>query len=145
MSPEPHKQHPDWQTVDRLLVWYETDLTPSLSVQITEPLKQALPHLQITVWEGRDWSDPKTLEWLSNKGFDAVIVFTLPGRSPYRIAYLCYLAGIPIRVGQSCEFGGGVLSHCIPTLPEKTDPIQYHLHLLQHSGVPTSQFLACSL
>ncbi|MGA3174954.1 MAG: hypothetical protein ABSE25_11075 [Syntrophorhabdales bacterium] len=49
---------------------------------------------------------------LSCKG---AVIFTSPGRSPYPDAYRCYLAGIPVRVGESCEFGGGVLSHWVRT------------------------------
>jgi ADP-heptose:LPS heptosyltransferase len=45
--------------------------------------------------------------------FDAAIIFPFELDSPYPIAYLCYLAEIPIRIGQSIEFGGGVLSHSI--------------------------------
>ncbi len=52
------------------------------------------------------------IEVLQIEQFDAAIVFS-NDRSPYPIAYLCYLAGIPIRIGRSIEFGGGVLSHCL--------------------------------
>lgn len=49
--------------------------------------------------------------------FDAALVFTRAGASPYLAAYVCYLAGVPLRFGQSCEFGGGVLSLCFPPSP----------------------------
>lgn len=47
---------------------------------------------------------------LREYAFDAAVIFTNPRESPYALAYICYLAGIPIRIGQSQEFGGGVLS-----------------------------------
>lgn len=45
--------------------------------------------------------------------FDTSVIFTNPQQSPYPLAYICYLAGIPIRISQSQEFGGSVLSHCV--------------------------------
>ena len=50
---------------------------------------------------------------LQNGNFDAAVIFTHPKESPFSLAYLCYLAGISIRIGQSQEFGGQVLSHCL--------------------------------
>ncbi len=67
--------------------------------------------------------------------FDAVIIFTQPFQSPYSIAYFSYLAGIPIRVGQSSEFGGSLLSH--PVQPP-LDPVcgsVYSQHLLESVGL----------
>ena len=49
--------------------------------------------------------------------FDAALIFTRAGASPYLAAYVCYLAGVPLRLGQSCEFGGAVLSHRFPPEP----------------------------
>jgi ADP-heptose:LPS heptosyltransferase len=53
------------------------------------------------------------IEKLRLSAFDAAVIFTNSGESPYALAYSCYLAGIPIRVGDSQEFGGGVLSHAL--------------------------------
>jgi len=53
----------------------------------------------------------KLIEQLTQRHFDAAIIFTM--KSPYSIAYMCYLAGIPIRIGRSPEFGGSVLSHWV--------------------------------
>ena len=50
------------------------------------------------------------IQILSHQAFDAAVIFTDERESPYPLAYICYLAGIPIRIGQSQEFGGGVLS-----------------------------------
>lgn len=55
-----------------------------------------------------DWA--KAIAWLRQQNFDAALILTQPGQSPYTLGYLCYLAGIPIRIGQSCEFGGQVLN-----------------------------------
>ncbi len=66
--------------------------------------------------------------------FDAAMIFTAPFQSPFSFAYLCYLANIPIRLGQSLEFGGGVLSHCIKPPIEPVSLTKYHLHLLEAAG-----------
>jgi len=54
-----------------------------------------------------------TVDWLRQQRFAAALILTAPGQSPYTLGYLCYLAGIPIRVGRSQEFGGQVLTHCL--------------------------------
>jgi ADP-heptose:LPS heptosyltransferase len=53
------------------------------------------------------------IQVLQAEAFDAALLFTEDTISPHPIAYLCYLAGIPIRIGRSLEFGGGVLSHAV--------------------------------
>lgn len=79
----------------------------------------------------------RAIGWMSDRAFDAALIVTAPDDSPYSIAYLCYLAGIPIRVGQSREFGGGVLSH---TITPPVDPVSletYYSHLLQMPELST--------
>lgn len=70
---------------------------------------------------------------LQQRCFDAAIVFTLPQQSPYPLAYLCYLAGIPHRLGQSLEFGGSVLSHCVKPL-SVASLAEHHLLMLKSAG-----------
>jgi ADP-heptose:LPS heptosyltransferase len=67
---------------------------------------------------------------LRQSAFDCAVIFTNPGESPYPLAYICYLAGIPIRIGQSQEFGGGVLSEWVKLPPKETQPVDKHLFLL---------------
>lgn len=69
--------------------------------------------------------------------YDAAIIFGDRGRSPYPDAYICYLAGIPVRAGLSSEFGGGVLSHWIKPLPE-SDTIDRYLALVSSIGFPSA-------
>jgi ADP-heptose:LPS heptosyltransferase len=79
------------------------------------------------------------IQKIRDRAFDAAIIFTAPSQSPYSLAYLCYLAGIPIRIGQSREFGGGVLSFCIQP-PLEPVPLQdYYLHLLKSAGFPIEE------
>jgi len=79
-------------------------------------------------------SDLDLIDWIHNHSFDAAIIFTIPTQSPYALAYLCYLAGIKIRLGQSREFGGGVLSPSITPKASSVSVEAYHLHLLTSVG-----------
>jgi hypothetical protein len=75
--------------------------------------------------------DPTELiKSLADRKFEAIVIFTEPDQSPYSLAYFAYLAGIPIRVGQSQEFGGSLLSHAIKPPNERVSATAYHRHLL---------------
>jgi len=75
------------------------------------------------------------IDRLQQHSFDAALILTTPTQSPFSLAYLCYLAGIPLRFGQSQEFGGGVLSHCIKPPLNDVAIVDYNLHLLQALGL----------
>jgi ADP-heptose:LPS heptosyltransferase len=81
----------------------------------------------------------RLVDRLRAESFDAAILFTPPGRSPYTAAYLCYLAGIPLRIGESKEFGGALLSHWVRKLPEGLEPEERYLALLRAVGLPSNQ------
>ncbi len=92
----------------------------TITLMVSPSLSQSASHLpgveQVLVCENTDFTSLNAerelalIELLSRSSFDAAIIFTKPGESPYPLAYICYLAGIPIRLGQSQEFGGNVLS-----------------------------------
>ena len=63
--------------------------------------------------------------------FDAAVIFTKLAESPYPLAYICYLAGISIRIGQSQEFGGGLLSEWVKPQPKEQSAVDQHLFLLE--------------
>ncbi|WP_035994327.1 glycosyltransferase family 9 protein [Leptolyngbya sp. KIOST-1] len=86
-------------------------LCPQAHLTVVNPAQTAwLLHSQ--TGDPVDWQ--QAIAWLRHQQFDAAVILTAPGQSPYTLGYLCYLAGIPIRIGQSHEFGGQVLSHCSP-------------------------------
>lgn len=91
---------------------------PELRATFPEAELTVVESSQIASWLSADeatlvdWQ--QAIAWLRQGGFDAAVMLTAPGQSPYTLGYLCYLAGIPIRVGRSSEFGGQVLSHCAP-------------------------------
>ncbi|WP_084045699.1 hypothetical protein [Deinococcus hopiensis] len=53
------------------------------------------------------------VETLRAGRFNAAFLLTPPGDSPHGLGYLCALAGIPVRVGVSAEFGGQALTEWI--------------------------------
>lgn len=70
--------------------------------------------------------------------FDAAFIFTSFSQSPYPPAYACYLAGIPVRAGQSREFGGSILSHPTRPLADETHQVDRNLSLLGAFGLPVA-------
>jgi hypothetical protein len=100
-------------------------------------LHQTLPSTQVTLKSQTEIIQAENQMWKGRAAitalqpFDAVIIFTAPLYSPYTIAYLCYLAGIPIRAGQSLEFAGSLLTHCVCPPADLVTPEEYHLHLLK--------------
>jgi hypothetical protein len=104
-----------------------------------ESILKALPHQALLTWNGTEYflddqsvSSPIDLiQILRQRAFQAALIFTQSHQSCYSLAYLCYLAGIPIRIGQSMEFAGGVLSHWIKPIADPVSPVDYHLHLLE--------------
>lgn len=90
---------------------------------------------EVFVYEGADTfvdaeRDLALISKLRQSAFDCAVILTNPGESPYPLAYICYLAGIPVRIGQSQEFGGGVLSEWVKLSSKETHPVDKHLFLL---------------
>lgn len=75
------------------------------------------------------------VETLRARQFDAAVVFTSFSQTPFPAAYACYLAGIPVRVGQAGLFGGGVLSRQVDLPPFDTHQAERSLHLLEATGL----------
>jgi ADP-heptose:LPS heptosyltransferase len=73
---------------------------------------------------------------LETHHFDAAFIFTSFTQSPYPPAYACYLAGIPIRIGQSKEFGGSLLTHWSKPPADSGHQVDRNLALLEIAGVP---------
>ncbi len=79
----------------------------------------------------REWA---LVEEIRKHHFDAALVFTSFSQSPYPPAYVCCLAGVPLRVGQSKEFGGGLLTQWVKPLPDSVHQVDRNLHLLESCG-----------
>ncbi|MDQ1635006.1 MAG: hypothetical protein QOJ32_1815 [Frankiaceae bacterium] len=74
------------------------------------------------------------------RGYDAVIISTSFSQSPWPAAYAAYLAGVGVRVGQSREFGGSLLTHWV--LPaaddEQAHQVDRSLRMVAAAGVPSA-------
>lgn len=90
---------------------------------------QDLGHLPFDPERERD-----LVQTLADGGYDGAIIFTSFSQSPLPAAYACYLAGIPLRGGQSKEFGGKVLSHAVAPRPDSTHQVDRNLHLVTSLG-----------
>ncbi len=87
----------------------------------------------------RPFDPAREEEWvraIAARAFDAAFIFTRFSQSPFPAAYACYLAGIPTRIAQSREFGGGVLSHWVRPPPDSAHQVDRNLHLLRSVGIP---------
>jgi ADP-heptose:LPS heptosyltransferase len=98
---------------------------------VTRAVWQDLGHLPFDPPRERD-----LVQALADRGYDGAIFFTSFAQSPFPAAYACYLAGIPLRAGQSKEFGGAVLSHAVTPLPDATHQVDRNLHLVTSLGFP---------
>lgn len=157
----------EWQPIRRILAIHDSPSESVAIGPALRAIQQALPLATITLMtldadrqlaSLTPWSDdaissaeladeldlaPASMQQLirlvRQRQFDAAIVFTLCAQSPYPAAYIAYLAGIPIRVGQSQEFGGGVLSHWVKPCPDQVSLSDRHLFLLQSIGFPVTK------
>lgn len=71
---------------------------------------------------------------LAQRHFDAALIFTSFSQSPHAPAYLCYLAGIPLRAGESKEFGGSALSDELRGTPDEEHQVERNLRLVERLG-----------
>lgn len=71
---------------------------------------------------------------LSEHEFDAALIFTSFSQTPQSPGYLCYLAGIPLRAGETKEFGGSVLSTELSGAPDGMHQVERNLRLVESLG-----------
>lgn len=151
---------PDWRKVNRLLVAcsFEQAVAVDQLQPVMQMLSQSLPQARIAVLTSetagytfqqetpqQHFSPVEIIDQLRERAFDAAIIFTMPFQSCYTIAYLCYLSGIPIRVGQSLEFGGALLSQSVKLSLDSVPPIAHHLHLIDSINLSTKRLFSTSL
>jgi ADP-heptose:LPS heptosyltransferase len=82
--------------------------------------------------------DRELIDRMRAGGYDAAVIFTSFSQSPWPVAYLCRLAGVPIRVGMSKEFGGAGLTHWVPAVPDRLHQVDRALETLRRVGVPAA-------
>jgi ADP-heptose:LPS heptosyltransferase len=123
--------------------------TATITLMATPGGSQALPLLpwvddvmvHRVLWQdiSGTWPlDPATelalVDEIRARNFDAAIIFTSFTQSPYPPAYVCYLAGVPLRIAQSKEFGGGAVTEWVRPLSDDTHQVDRNLHLLASAG-----------
>lgn len=87
--------------------------------------------------DGADWyGDITAISRLRQARFDAAFIFTSWAQSPLPAAYFCHLAGIPVRVGESKEFGGATLTTAAEPGPDEEHQALRNLRLLAAAGIP---------
>lgn len=74
---------------------------------------------------------------LARRHFDAALIFTSFSQTPHTPGYVCYLAGIPLRAGESKEFGGGTLTTELRGAPDSLHQAERNLRLVEHLGFHT--------
>lgn len=80
--------------------------------------------------------EKELVDYLQQQHFEAAFIFTSFSQSPYPPGMTCYLAGIPVRVGHSKEFGGGVLNLTAPPPDDCGHQVERNLALLKLAGIP---------
>ncbi len=74
------------------------------------------------------------IDILARRNFDAALIFTSFSQTPHTPGYVCYLAGIPLRAGESNEFGGSTLSTQLQGAPIAMHQVERNLRLVEHLG-----------
>jgi ADP-heptose:LPS heptosyltransferase len=105
-------------------------LLPQIDDVITwRPLWQDLGHLPF---------DPQRelelVHLLAERAFDAALIFTSFSQTPHVPGYVCYLAGIPLRAGESKEFGGRALTTELRGAPDAMHQVERNLRLVEALG-----------
>lgn len=121
----------------------EITLLASPAGALTQPLlpwvNQVIPWA--TLWQALEpppfdpQAERQLIQTLEADHFDAAIILTSFNQSPHPAATVCYLAGIPIRAGESQEHSD-VLTHAVPPTPVAWHQVERNLHLVEAVGLP---------
>ncbi len=79
----------------------------------------------------REW---RLVSELKERQFDAAIILTSFNQSPHPPALLCCLADIPLRVGESKEKGGNVLTTEVFSAPDRIHQVERNLGPIEAIG-----------
>src|SRR2546421_4175461 len=71
---------------------------------------------------------------LAERKFDAALIFTSFSQTPHVPGYVCYLAGIALRAGESKEFGGSTLTTELRGSPDELHQAERNLRLVEQLG-----------
>ena len=82
--------------------------------EIDEAIVYDAPWMKATAPRRDSQPEYAMAERLRDEGFDAAVIFTVYSQSPLPSAFLCYLAGIPIRLAHCHENPYQLLTHWVP-------------------------------
>lgn len=74
---------------------------------------------------------------LAARRFDAALIFSSFSQTPHVPGYVCYLAGIPLRAGESKEFGGATLTTELRGAADDLHQVERNLRLVEQLGFTT--------
>lgn len=74
------------------------------------------------------------IDALKKSSYHAAIILTSFKQTPHPAGYACYLAGIPLRLGESKEPGGGVLTDEVLPAPDELHQVERNLRAIEHAG-----------
>jgi ADP-heptose:LPS heptosyltransferase len=106
----------------RLLPWVDDVIT-------WRPIWQDLGHLPFAPER-----ELELVATLAARRFDAALIFSSFSQSPHPPGYVCYLAGIPLRAGESKEFGGRCLTDELRGAPNSMHQVERNLRLVEALG-----------
>src|SRR3712207_3216226 len=92
------------------------------------------------IWQdlGQPPLDParerELIDLIAARQFDAALIFTSFSQTPHVPGYVCYLAGIPLRAGESKEFGGATLTTELKSAPDDIHQVERNLRLEETLG-----------
>ena len=78
-----------------------------------------------------------------DRQFDGALIFTSFSQTPHAVGYLCYLAGIPLRIGESKEWGGAILTTELKSAPDEIHQVERNLRIVESVGFPVSDRHLC--
>ncbi len=91
----------------------------------------------------REW---QLIQTLKRYHFDAAIILTSFSQSPHPAGFVCAMAGIPLRLGESKETDRHTLTHAVPPAPDDLHQVDRNLHLIESIGFPVrNRYLSLSL
>jgi ADP-heptose:LPS heptosyltransferase len=82
--------------------------------------------------------DVALIERVRQENFSLALIFTSVSQSSQRAAYMCYLAGVPYRLGFAREVDDSTLSHILPTPADDMHQVDRNLSLLAGIGISAS-------
>lgn len=108
----------------------------ALVPEVDDVVAASVSWQQLDLVPGAD-PDAALVADLAARGYDAAVVLTSFSQSPWPAAEVARRAGVPVRVGTSKEFGGGLLTHWVPAPPDEEHQVDRMLGLLAAVGVPS--------